>query len=760
FYSPNCNRAVDIPLQSLYAPDPFKHGRLNVSMFKQPVWWSQSWAWMSFIPLAPSFLFTPFEPLCAMPRIEETEIRFRMAEDDIERWIKEEERIVKLAHVIKLRYGISGVPPPKPSSFHFDRAHKSHPIAKRMICLAREWFTIWMGYAAYLIAKTRLHVPNGEPDHSMPRPDWYNHLRNQHQFHESWLDGLLLSTVCAFEPKTPRAGIVFQWTDGDRLREPIEWFHDHSISLWFVWSNKEEQAISGNPSLAHLRPPDALIQDALTLLFSIPSLPLAGLVLQQYYLLGNDPATADAGLKNLKVSRDNEILTAAQTASSFPYHGLLTIPGEPGRLYNHYDDFFAARERRQKELMKLESFQDRQKRESRARNLGITNATIYIWEKTRSSGGLELYKRVQVNKKANEDAYYDFRPHQRLFNAFDNEWDLCEDFCFGPEDYSDADSDDKSYDDDDNYPNDFVSQPSHPPPLAVPTDIELDSTQLHSQDPFETMSLVYGYVPRLGASNPPSAYKWEGILNFMGFVDESKFLDIAKPEKSEMLNHFSAVVAKIGSEKTDELIAQNFEVLKGLFAFEHVQRPSEDLFADFDVAMLACQSVLTSPQGRAALLRGGIIGRIAKKYLSMDGVLDGPSIEVTAHRMGYLAPSGDNHTRFCDDQLTDNEIAIICGTYSLYTAIQGQVAVRSWFPPPAAWEHNRSGCKWLEWTERSEEIFQNILKDVRCGTAQPKSLSDWISQLRGQNVSRVLLKQNNSRSKQFMDTVVPIGQCN
>lgn len=88
---------------------------------------------------------------------------------------------------------------------------------------------------------------------------------------------------------------------------------------------------------------------------------------------------------------------------------------------------------------------------------------------------------------------------------------------------------------------------------------------------------------------------------------------------------------------------------------------------DFDMAMMACRSVLASPQGRAALLRGGIVGRIAKEYLSKDGVLDGPSIEVTAHRVGYIAPSGNDTTRFCDDQLTDNEIAIICGTYSLYT---------------------------------------------------------------------------------------------
>jgi hypothetical protein len=47
--------------------------------------------------------------------------------------------------------------------------------------------------------------------------------------------------------------------------------------------------------------------------------------------------------------------------------------------------------------------------------------------------------------------------------------------------------------------------------------------------------------------------------------------------------------------------------------------------------------------------------------------LDGPSIEITAHRVGYLGPSERDDIKYCDDQLTEDEIAIICGTYSLYT---------------------------------------------------------------------------------------------
>ena len=77
YYSPNCTRPVVIPSRPVYsAPNPFRQPRLNASMFRQPVWWSQGWAWQSFISLAPSFVFTPFESLCAMPRIEEVTFSF------------------------------------------------------------------------------------------------------------------------------------------------------------------------------------------------------------------------------------------------------------------------------------------------------------------------------------------------------------------------------------------------------------------------------------------------------------------------------------------------------------------------------------------------------------------------------------------------------------------------------------------------------------------------------------------------------------
>ena len=68
----------------------------------------------------------------------------------------------------------------------------------------------------------------------------------------------------------------------------------------------------------------------------------------------------------------------------------------------------------------------------------------------------------------------------------------------------------------------------------------------------------------------------------------------------------------------------------------HREMTHQFTVADFETAMLHCQAVLSLPQGCAALLQGGIVGHIAKEYLSINGVLAGLSLEVTAHCVGYL----------------------------------------------------------------------------------------------------------------------------
>ena len=64
---------------------------------------------------------------------------------------------------------------------------------------------------------------------------------------------------------------------------------------------------------------------------------------------------------------------------------------------------------------------------------------------------------------------------------------------------------------------------------------------------------------------------------------------------------------------------------------------------------------------------------------------------------------------------------------------------------------------WLQLAYLDREVLLNILSDAREGKGRLRSHADWITHLRGQNIARVLIKQNNSQSQAFMDSVVPVG---
>ena len=307
FYSPNCSQPAIILPQTTYSSSPFNQPHLNASMFKQPTWWSEFWGWVSFIPLDLSFTSTPFVLFYWAPWIEKVEVSFhlpsgleekemlfRMSLDDSYLWKKSEGLVVEATHRIQLFFGIQRNAPPAPSTFHYDRPHKSYAVAKCMISISHDWFIVWMGFLSYLISHVELCHPDAHlPFPTSPLHDWYNLLWNKDDYPGSWLDSLSSSTVCYFHLKTPQAGIVFHWVNSDNHCPNIEWFYHHHVPLWFTWTNAEEQAIRSNHRLACLEPPVEIVQQALTILFTSLNLPLAGLIMKKYYKLGNDPITSE-----------------------------------------------------------------------------------------------------------------------------------------------------------------------------------------------------------------------------------------------------------------------------------------------------------------------------------------------------------------------------------------------------------------------------------------------------------------------------------
>ena len=75
-------------------------------------------------------------------------------------------------------------------------------------------------------------------------------------------------------------------------------------------------------------------------------------------------------------------------------------------------------------------------------------------------------------------------------------------------------------------------------------------------------------------------------------------------------------------------------------------------------------ALLKNPRiARAALLRGGIVWRLAVTTMSFDDVLEGPSRAVTVHRQGNIFNTTDSSVSLCDDGLSRDEMDVICGLH-------------------------------------------------------------------------------------------------
>ncbi|GJE99714.1 hypothetical protein PsYK624_159850 [Phanerochaete sordida] len=124
------------------------------------------------------------------------------------------------------------------------------------------------------------------------------------------------------------------------------------------------------------------------------------------------------------------------------------------------------------------------------------------------------------------------------------------------------------------------------------------------------------------------------------------------------------------------------------------------------------RAVLGRLHGRAALMRGGIVWRLAYEDVDLQRVLLGPSDSSQKHvqLLGDVAHE--------DDTLSEEELFAICGVYRIYANDKDRSASdSSWWPKDSTWRE--SGMDVGYWTRQNEEWFvtrRNLLEDaVRTG---------------------------------------------
>ncbi|KAL0578983.1 hypothetical protein V5O48_003023 [Marasmius crinis-equi] len=139
---------------------------------------------------------------------------------------------------------------------------------------------------------------------------------------------------------------------------------------------------------------------------------------------------------------------------------------------------------------------------------------------------------------------------------------------------------------------------------------------------------------------------------------------------------------------------------------------------DYAVYVRERDAFLRTYRGRAAVMMGGIISRLARNAAIPADVLNGPALDVDREwGVGECFYRGYGNDAYWDDSLTEEEVNLVCGVYEVGKApdTNGYVALtqKSWWPKPAAW--NASGLNCGYWSQDAEYWFQNRLRRIQSG---------------------------------------------
>ncbi|KAJ3553571.1 hypothetical protein NP233_g12613 [Leucocoprinus birnbaumii] len=179
---------------------------------------------------------------------------------------------------------------------------------------------------------------------------------------------------------------------------------------------------------------------------------------------------------------------------------------------------------------------------------------------------------------------------------------------------------------------------------------------------------------------------------------------------------------------------------------------------DYKFFLKRCESVFATTRGRAALLRGGIVWRLAVDYIPASLAVSGPSGLYSNPQYMFKAMDSSGIV-YVDDELTTEEYDVICGLYRYLPTKKAKHETHlSWFPSLSLFENCRLNIR--RWSQQCEELYQHRVaalqgKDVSSDKWRaPFSSTEWKKHIRGYTESRNAYQELEKQSAAFIVTEV------
>lgn len=187
---------------------------------------------------------------------------------------------------------------------------------------------------------------------------------------------------------------------------------------------------------------------------------------------------------------------------------------------------------------------------------------------------------------------------------------------------------------------------------------------------------------------------------------------------------------------------------------------------DYQTYVSSRNRFFKTSRGRAALMAGGLVARLARDVVPYIEAFYGPSDTVFLEGM-RLWDGNSSSPGYWDDKLTEDELDLICGVYKIATGINsfhsiysllivlGQYDARgpqttdlSWWPKPSIW--GGSGLYVGYWSEDCEKWYQSQVQKYISGTAPLKNPKEWRHTIRFNRDVPRMTEKNERRATEYL----------
>ena len=447
FYSPNCQRPVQMPSNRVTVTSPRHY---DPDDFRSPQWWNDDFPYLPFMHLSPSFLGIPLQDLNE-GKCHHTRSGYATHVETTLRWVRLEVALVKIIYDLSNHYGIpmgddimggfSAVT--CGGSFQYPSEHKKE--LKR----TQGWFSVHLARLSYAIA-TAFSIDDEKKDVGIPQ--WYRKMTSDPSIDQVVLSGIRTSAA-VFNPQHQSVGVFLDFFNPGDRQLSVDFLIDYNIPVWYRWDRQATLRSAADAWFARFAPLPEQLQMATTILL-----------------------------------RSIDSLTAIAPEDNRPW-----------------EEFLATRTVLIESL--LEKATDREQQSCKSRDANRPhpeNTSVFVWE-LQDDG---WYLRCPVQKGDELDTLNDYGVNQKVYCAYFNEWDCCDQMgekTFEEEEDSYLDDLESGFEMGYIGPQRRFIEPLAPAESSVPSPAPASSSSVPSATPSAPSSSVPSATPSASSSSVPSA---------------------------------------------------------------------------------------------------------------------------------------------------------------------------------------------------------------------------------------------------------------